>query len=186
MGNLSAVAIAIRYYLARRRIATSFPLAKRRTSLGLVIRISLFNAYLFVAFGCVPLLWIFAPSLLIRHFCRASIVFLTGKLHPWPYMVQAACKSAAVVLDIYNDHLVKYLSWPFYCLRRRRWDLSFSFSYNQRLKNELKTVILAWCFWRKKTKSYSTDSMPEIRRTEMVIDDLDMSIVTPKTGPEVV
>ena len=30
------------------RIATSFPLARRRTSLGLVIRISLFNAYLFV------------------------------------------------------------------------------------------------------------------------------------------
>ncbi|KIM47755.1 hypothetical protein M413DRAFT_22362 [Hebeloma cylindrosporum] len=73
------VAIAIRYYLARRRIVTSFPLARRRTSLGLVIRISLFNVYLFVALG-------------------ASVVFLTGKLQPWPYMIQAALPLMAFLL----------------------------------------------------------------------------------------
>ncbi|KAF8973529.1 hypothetical protein BDZ97DRAFT_375198 [Flammula alnicola] len=65
------VAIAIRYYRSRRRIITSFPLAHRSTSLGLIIRIALFNLYLFVTFG-------------------ASIVFLSGRTRPWPYMIQAA------------------------------------------------------------------------------------------------
>ncbi|KAH9486510.1 hypothetical protein JR316_0000575 [Psilocybe cubensis] len=73
------IAIAIRYYLARQRILNSFPLANRSTSRGLVIRISLFNIYLLITFG-------------------ASVVFLSGAIQPWAYMVQAALSMVAFVL----------------------------------------------------------------------------------------
>ncbi|KAJ3516090.1 hypothetical protein NLJ89_g1350 [Agrocybe chaxingu] len=74
------VAIGIRYYRSHKRIVTNFPLAPRTTSLGLVVRITLFNLYLFVTF------------------C-ASIVFLTGKRNQsWPFMVQAALPLVAFLV----------------------------------------------------------------------------------------
>lgn len=90
------IAIAVRYYSARRRIVTSFPLASRSTSLGLVIRITLFNMYLFVTFG-------------------ASVVFLSGKLQAWAYMIQAALPLVAFLLFATQKNVI--LAW---CIWRKK------------------------------------------------------------------
>ncbi|PPQ67154.1 hypothetical protein CVT25_005755 [Psilocybe cyanescens] len=91
-------AIAIRYYLARRRIVNSFPLASRSTSLGLIIRISLFNVYLLVTFG-------------------ASLVFLSGAIQPWAYMIQAGLSMVAFLLFATQKNVV--LVWCFWRKNRK-------------------------------------------------------------------
>ncbi|KJA25895.1 hypothetical protein HYPSUDRAFT_389166 [Hypholoma sublateritium FD-334 SS-4] len=73
------IAISISYYRSRQRIITSFPLAHRHTSLGLIVRLGIFNVYLFVTLG-------------------ASITFLSGHAHPWAYLIQAALPLTAFVL----------------------------------------------------------------------------------------
>ncbi|KAF4623337.1 hypothetical protein D9613_002225 [Agrocybe pediades] len=85
--------IALRYYRARKRIVSSFPLAHRSTSRGLVIRISLFNLYLFVTFG-------------------ASIVFVTGKAKAWPYMIQAGLPLVAFLLFASQKNIL--MAWCFW------------------------------------------------------------------------
>ncbi|KAF9567029.1 hypothetical protein CPC08DRAFT_758652 [Agrocybe pediades] len=85
--------IALRYYRARKRIVSSFPLAHRSTSRGLVIRISLFNLYLFVTFG-------------------ASIVFVTGKAKAWPYMIQAGLPLVAFLLFASQKNVL--MAWCFW------------------------------------------------------------------------
>ncbi|CAA7265910.1 unnamed protein product [Cyclocybe aegerita] len=93
------VAIGVHYYRSHKRIVTNFPLAPRTTSLGLVIRITLFNMYLFITF------------------C-ASIVFLTGKRNQsWLFMVQAALPLVAFLVFASQKNVI--LSWCFWIDTRK-------------------------------------------------------------------
>ncbi|KDR85456.1 hypothetical protein GALMADRAFT_361430 [Galerina marginata CBS 339.88] len=85
--------IVIRYYFARKLIVSSFPLASRTTSGGLIIRITLFNVYLLITFG-------------------ASIVFLSGEVQVWAYMIQASVPLAAFVLFATQRNVIH--TWCFW------------------------------------------------------------------------
>ncbi|PPR00111.1 hypothetical protein CVT24_008967 [Panaeolus cyanescens] len=60
----------IQYLQNRKRLVRSFPLLDKSTSRSLVIRIGLFNLYLFVSFG-------------------TGIQFIIGAQSAWPFMIQA-------------------------------------------------------------------------------------------------
>jgi len=90
------ISIIIRYYSGRKRIAASFPLASITTSRGLIIRITLFNVYLVVTFS-------------------ATIVFLSGKVEAWAYMIQASVPLAAFVLFATQRNVIH--AWCFWLKR---------------------------------------------------------------------
>ncbi|KAF9486294.1 hypothetical protein BDN70DRAFT_926559 [Pholiota conissans] len=91
------IAIAVRYYRSRKRIITNFPLALRSTSLSLIIRLGLFNVYLFVTIG-------------------ASSTFIAGRARAWAYMVQAALPLVAFILFATQRNIL--LTWCFWLKRK--------------------------------------------------------------------
>ncbi|KAH6916981.1 hypothetical protein BKA70DRAFT_1417760 [Coprinopsis sp. MPI-PUGE-AT-0042] len=90
---LIELAIAIRYYYTWRQIATVFPLANRNTSTSLVVRLTLFNIYSFVALS-------------------AGICFATNRSVQWPYLVQASLPlGVALVFGSQKDFLRAWCFW---------------------------------------------------------------------------
>jgi len=91
------VSICLRYYRLRKYINESFPMAPRHDfnsrSLSIIVRIALFNLYLFVTFV-------------------ATIFFLKSKFVAWPYMVQAGLGLVAFILFSSQKSIIR--TWCFW------------------------------------------------------------------------
>ncbi|KAK0481695.1 hypothetical protein IW261DRAFT_1093890 [Armillaria novae-zelandiae] len=72
------VILVVRYYRMWAHTSRVFPLASRRTSPSLMLRVLLFNAYSFVVFS-------------------VAVFFLSNFQTHWPYMVQASGKRATCI-----------------------------------------------------------------------------------------
>ncbi|KAF9015631.1 hypothetical protein BDQ17DRAFT_1395871 [Cyathus striatus] len=94
---LFEVIIAIRYFRAWTQITTVFPLADRRTSPALVLRILIFSVYSVITLS-------------------AGVFFLSDNLHTWPFFVQAALPLIACI--IFGTQKDLLFTW-FFCVGKR-------------------------------------------------------------------
>ncbi|TFK36963.1 hypothetical protein BDQ12DRAFT_232379 [Crucibulum laeve] len=101
------IAIGVRFYRLYRQIRSVFPLADRKTSPTLVIRVLIFNLYSVITLS-------------------AGILFLTDTLRAWPFMVQAALPITATIIFGTQQDLFK--AW---CFCRRKPNIESNTASNE-------------------------------------------------------
>lgn len=160
------VIIGVRYFLMWKHISRVFPLAERKTSPSLCIRVALFNLY-----SVIVLRYAFPDvcTLYRRYwfpgFLSASIFFISDIESPWPYMVQAARKCLSILKEIHADTLVLSTFGGRSYLWHRKGRFQRPLHKSVWRDNLSQDLFLVWCFWRRKPRlGTPSDSFAGARR----------------------